>query len=105
MDHLSETNKFFSDLAELLNQFEEQKKTLYFHYENLVNRIIAGRITEQQSIERVMDGLMDFGDDERFLCLYKRLCRYAFFMYPQMVGEHIHLFRLLFEENESSDKK
>lgn len=97
---MNEYENLFSNLAVLLTQFEGQKKLLYFHFEELVNRIISRRITEQTDIEKVMDGLLDFGDDDRFLALYKRLCRYAFNMYPQMVAEHIHLFRLQYEEIE-----
>ncbi|MBQ7960192.1 MAG: hypothetical protein IJ285_03140 [Clostridia bacterium] len=47
-----------------------------------------------------MDGLLDFCDDECFLQLYKRLCRYVYDTFPQMVGEHINLFRMQFEEKE-----
>lgn len=42
-----------------------------------------------------MDGLLDFGDDLRFLEIYKRLCRYIFYKHPQMVGEHIYLWRIV----------
>lgn len=41
-----------------------------------------------------MDGLLDFGDDLRFLEIYKRLCRHIFYKHPQMVGEHIYLWRM-----------
>lgn len=38
-----------------------------------------------------MDGLLDFGDDEDFFALYKKLCRHVYNIYLQMVGEHIAL--------------
>jgi hypothetical protein len=41
-----------------------------------------------------MDGLCDFGDEKRFLDLYRSLCRHVYYRYPEIVGEHIVLFRM-----------
>lgn len=90
-------------LGKLLSQFEEQKKIIYAHYVQLVDSVIRGQIRTEKEIERIMDGLIDFGDDEHFLALYKKLCRHVYNYYPQMVGEHIRLFRLQFEENEKEE--
>ena len=64
---------------------------------------ISGSITEEREIERIMDGLVDFGDDPRLLELYKTLCRHVYYKYPALVGEHTALFRLQFEETEDGD--
>lgn len=56
-----------------------------------------------EEIERIMDGLVDFGDDPRLLELYKTLCRHVYYKYPALVGEHTALFRLQFEETEDGD--
>lgn len=60
-------------------------------------------ITEEREIERIMDGLVDFGDDPRLLELYKTLCRHVYYKYPALVGEHTALFQLQFEETEDGD--
>lgn len=93
-----------SELMELLTQLEEQKKLIYVHFEQLVSQIIFEKITDQREIESVMDRLIDFGDDDRFRSLYKRLCRYVYNFYPQMVGEHIHIFRLQFGRDDYDDE-
>lgn len=56
-----------------------------------------------REIERIMDGLVDFGDNPRLLELYKTLCRHVYYKYPALVGEHTALFRLQFEETEDGD--
>lgn len=99
---MSEEN-ILNDISALIVQLEEQKKTIYSHYVQAVASVIAGRITAENEIERIMDGLLDFGDDEKFLVLYKKLCRHVHNFYPQMVGEHIALFRMQFEEKEVED--
>lgn len=76
-------------------------------YTSLVDAVIAGTICEQQEIERIMDGLLDFGDDIRFLDVYRKLCRHVYHTYPELVGEHIALWRLQFEgadENQPEDQ-
>ncbi len=61
----------------------------YEQYASCVNAIIRDELTDIVQIEKVMDGLCDFGDDERFLELYKKLCRHIYRRYPQLVSEHI----------------
>lgn len=94
------SNRCWKISQTLLDLFEKQKKQIYKHYSNAVALVVSGRITKENEIERIMDGLLDFGDDEDFLALYKKLCRHVYKFYPQMVGEHIALFRMQFEEKE-----
>ena len=91
------------EITELVAHFEKQKKIIYDHYVQVVTSVLVGNITAENEIERIMDGLLDFGDDEKFLVLYKKLCRHVYNFYPHMVGEHIGLFRMQFEEKEDND--
>lgn len=100
--HPMNDDKLLNDITALITQFEEQKKMIYDHYVQAVGAVLTGRITAENEIERIMDGLLDFGDDPQFLALYKKLCRHVYHFYPQMVGEHIHLFRMQFEEKEEA---
>ena len=56
--------------------------------------LFIGRAGAEGSI---MDGLCDFCDEIRFIDLYRSLCRHIYYQYPQLVGEHVALFRALFE--------
>lgn len=97
---ISDEQQVLKEITALVGIFEEQKKQIYKHYANAVALVISEKITKESEIERIMDGLLDFGDDENFLILYKKLCRHVYNIYPQMVGEHIALFRMQFEEKE-----
>lgn len=96
---MTDRNDIWSELNALLTKFEEQKKLIYAHYQSLVAAVLANQITSEREIEAIMDGLLDFCDDEKFLDLYKKLCRHVYHQYPQLVGEHVNLFRLQFEES------
>lgn len=94
-------NSPLDDIACLIAAFEEQKKTIYAHYSQAVASVMTGGITAENEIERIMDGLLDFADDELFLVLYKKLYRHVYNSYPRMVSEHIALFRMQLEDGEN----
>ena len=73
-------------------------------YTALVDAVAAGRICEQRKIERIMDGLLDFGDDARFLALYRKLCRHVYDTSPAAVGESA-LRRAQFEDADAARPK
>ena len=84
----------FAAIREIVQEISRLMDAAYQQYSRLVEQVLNGRITEEREIERIMDGLVDFGDDPRLLELYKT---------PALVGEHTALFRLQFEETEDGD--
>lgn len=98
---MSDPHFVWDELHALLARLEDQKKQIYVHYQDLVGAVLMNHIVSEREIEAIMDGLLEFCDDEKFLGLYKKLCRHVYYQYPQLVGEHVNLFRLQFEENNS----
>lgn len=94
---MNQQERLLKELAETLNSFERIKASAYKLYSETVEAITSDKITGEKQIERIMDGLLDFCDDDRFVDIYRKLCRHVYCRYPQMVGEHIALFRLQFE--------
>lgn len=99
---MADHTETLKELKSLLTAFEAQKKEIYLHYQQLVNSVLSCEIISEREIEAIMDGLLDFCDDDKFLALYKDLCRHVYAHYPQLVGEHINIFRLQFEEQHES---
>ena len=95
----------FQGIAAAVKELQALKKTAYQQYSLLVDAVVNNHLTDQQEIERLMDGLADFGDDVEFLELYRKLCRHVYYTYPEMVGEHVSLFRALFMSNEDSEEE
>lgn len=101
MSEYSEALEAVKGTVEALNKLTDQALV---QYTALVDSVVADRITDEQELECIMDGLLDFGDDVRFLEVYKRLCRHIFYNHPQMVGEHIYLWRALFDTKDEKDE-
>lgn len=102
---MEEFQKAFQEIATAVEGLQALKKTAYQQYSVLVDAVVNNCLTDQQEIERIMDGLADFGDDLEFLELYRKLCRHVYYTYPELIGEHVSLFRALFMSNEDSEEE
>ena len=68
-------------------------------YTDAVNSLIASKKPSEHEAERILDGLLDFCGDIRFLDLFKRLCRYIYPMYPLLVTDYVDLYDLQYEKD------
>lgn len=96
-------DKLLEDIKEIVGKITELYDIAYDQYAHAVDEILADRLTDEKQIEQILDGIINHGDDLRFLELSKKLCRHIYYQYPQLVGDFVHMYRLLFEEKEDSD--
>lgn len=94
---MDECQHAMEELRNIVEGISKLRDTAYAHYSLLVERVLKDQITDEQQLEQIMDGLCDFCDEIRFIDLYRSLCRHIYYQYPQLVGEHVALFRALFE--------
>ena len=98
---LSEKSGVNYGMQELQERVEQQRALTDRIYEQctlLVDAVLAGAVTDEAAIASIMDIIMDFYSDKRFCLLDRRLCRYIFDHYPQLIGPYPNMFRLRFEE-------
>ena len=84
-------------VKEIAESIYHLRNTAYYNYSTLVEQVIQERITEKMYIEIILDGLLDFCDEERFADIYRQLYRYVYYKYPDIVGEHAAMFQAIFE--------
>lgn len=94
---MDECKHAMEELRNIVEGISKLQDTAYAHYSLLVEQVLKDQITDEQQLEQIMDGLCDFCDEIRFIDLYQSLCRHIYYQYPQLVGEHVALFRALFE--------
>lgn len=87
-----------TEIIKLIDACYQSASSVYEDYKRYTNQIINGEVTDIKTIERWMDTLIDWNFDHRFISLYKRLCRYLFPKYPELVGEHVLMFLKLYGE-------
>ena len=91
------------DVEVIVSKIKELHDLAYVQYSQLVDAVLAGSFTDEKQIERILDGIIDFGDDLRFLDLSKKLCRHICCKYPQLVGSFAYMYRTIFEEKENGN--
>lgn len=96
-------DKLLKDIKETVGRISELYDLAFDQYSRAVDEILAYRLTDEKQIEHILDGILDFGDDQRFLELSRKLCRHIYFQYPQLVGDFVYMYRLLFAEKEDTD--
>ena len=96
-------DKLVEDVEVIVRKIKELHDLAYVQYSQLVDAVLAGSLTDEKQIEHILDGIIDFGDDLRFLELSKKLCRHIYYQYPQLVGNFVSMYRMMFEEKEDTD--
>ena len=95
----------FQKIASAVEGIEALRRTAFRQYSLLVEAVINNQLTGQQEIQQIIDGLSDFGDQEEFLELSKKLYRHIYYAYPEMVGKYAALFRAMFMNNAASGEE
>ena len=93
-----------NEIKEIVEGITSLTNAAYPHYSALVDAVLRDEITDAKQIERIMDGLVDFGDDNRFIDIYRKLCRHVYYNYPELVGEHVALFLAISKTEDGEDK-
>ena len=93
-----------NEIKEIVEGITSLTNAAYQHYSALVDAVLRDEITDAKQIERIMDGLVDFGDDNRFIDIYRKLCRHVYYNYPELVGEHVALFLAISKTEAGEDK-
>ena len=99
MDNYQNT---MDELRDTVSGISKRRDAAYAQYPVLLEQVLENHITEELRLEQIMDGLCDFCDESRFIELYRSLCRHIYYQYPQLIGEHMALFRAQFEVSDES---
>jgi hypothetical protein len=91
-------SKFFSqqldnDIKPLFEQLSQLAETAVIQYKPLAEEIISGKITDENEMAHIMDGMLDFCNFDNMLVLYKKVCRILIYKYPQLVVDYIQAYR------------
>ena len=72
-----------------IEEFQSSVDIAYAQFASFVDDVISGRLINIYTIEQRMDYMLGFGFDERIEGLYKKLCRFLYPKYPQMIVSHV----------------
>jgi hypothetical protein len=90
--------ELINDLKELVNSFKQISKEACLIYEPQVNAIINSKCTDVNHIGWTLDFMLDHCSNEDMLLLYKKLCRYLYFINPESASFYVNSYRERWEE-------
>ena len=70
-----------------------------------VETIIRERDRNPQRIEQCLDSMLGFCFDDGMLLLYKKLCRYYYYINPKATVSYVYAYREMWDEQESEESK
>jgi hypothetical protein len=85
-------------IKEIASRFSLLTKQAREEYKPLVYNIIDNNLKEDNEIQRILDGILDFCYDEKMLLLYRKLCKYYYDINPVVTIEYIGFYREIYDE-------
>jgi hypothetical protein len=85
----------FRELAEKMQRLTAQA---IGDYAPEVEAVIKEKSRDIKRIERLLDGLLDFAFNPDVLILYKKLCRYYYFIDPVATASYVNAYREMWDE-------
>jgi hypothetical protein len=89
-----------SDIRQIAKRMENLNRQAESEYAPLVNSVIQRKSKDSQEIERLLDGLLDFACDKQILNLYRKLCKYYYFINPESTARYITFYKEMWDEEE-----
>ena len=72
------SDEFVQTIAKLAGEVKQLARQAEQQYAIEVEAVLQTQSRDRQRIERLLDGMLDFGFDAAMVSLYKELCRYYF---------------------------
>jgi len=96
MDHLVQRiGELAAEIHTLADIAEKQ-------YAIEVQSLLKARVRNPLSIERCLDGMLDFCFHDGVLILYKKLCRYYYDIDPAAATDYVYAYRDMWDEQDRS---
>lgn len=99
---MSDYDNMFESIRDLASSIHAINQQAVREYTPVVEAILSSPIPDTRHIECTLDGLLDFCSYEPALCLYKKLCRYYFYINPTATVEYIEAYRELWDSDQEA---
>ena len=91
---------FIGHLQQSFKELNELAKQVYPVLQSELESLIQAQVTDVHHIELLLDQMLDFAFDADILTLYKRLCRYYYFIDAQASVSYVNSYREMWDSDE-----
>jgi hypothetical protein len=93
------SDDLINNLQPLIEQIQQLQEQAYSIYKPQVEQLIATKTRDENTIERLLDYLLDQCGNDKVLLLYKKLCRYYWDINPESTVFYIQSYREMWEDD------
>ena len=94
------TDALLENVSALAGEMQGLARQAHTQYAVEVDAVIAACSRDARHIERLLDGILDFGFDDAMTQLFKRLCRYYYTLDPAATADYVHTYRDMWDSEE-----
>jgi hypothetical protein len=98
-----EKSNLLEEIKPLIEQLQQLYKQAYIIYKPQVEHLIRAQVTDENTIQHLLDVLLDNCGDSQVLSLFKKLCRYYWDINPVATAEYVNFYREMWD-SESLEK-
>lgn len=86
------------EIMKIAEQLKALSNVAVLQYTDIVNDILDEKITDEQEIACILDGMLDFCQFNEMLLLFKQVCRGLYLKHPGLVYNYILYYREMWDE-------
>lgn len=90
-----------ASVSKLVAELERLHHRAVVEFKPIVDSIIRSRSRDVRHIEQTLDRLLDFCGYDPALELFRRLCRYYYFLDPEATAYYVHSYREMWDSEEA----
>ncbi|MFV8328466.1 hypothetical protein [Flavobacterium sp. ZS1P14] len=92
-------DNLIDQLKPLIAQIQQLQEQAYSICKPQVDDLIKTQTKDKNTIERLLDYLLDHCGNEKVLTLFKKLCRYYWDINPRATADYIQAYREIWEDD------
>ena len=89
--------KFLDDLKPFVEQIALIHHKAYYEYKPRVENLIISKETDDNTIQLLLDYLLDHACNDEVLLLYKKLCSYYWDINPRATADYINYYKEMWD--------
>jgi hypothetical protein len=97
--------EFLENIKPLMEQIALIHHQAYYEYKPQVETLISSRVRNDNSIQHLLDQLLDHACNEEVLLLYKKLCRYYWDINPQATVDYVNYYREMWDNEDTIESE
>lgn len=94
---MSNPDDVSSSISEIMVQLKAVRDFAYTYYSGEVQGLRNGKVISGSEAEHLLDNLLDFCGEDRFLSLFKDICQQLLSTHPALIRDYIQLYCTIYE--------